>query len=79
MNEEILRPGGARQLECNLLIVEHYVRCEFNNENAFFLRSRLATDKNEKAENLEAARYFESRKVNAQNEASNLREAIAAA
>lgn len=63
------------QMECELLMVEHEVTHNLNNERAFVFRSQFG----DKAANLESAHYFEGCKEDAQRKAANLRELIAAA
>jgi hypothetical protein len=63
------------EMECELLMVEHDVTHNLNNERAFVFRSQFG----DKAANLESAHYFEGRKQEAQRKAAELRAAIALA
>jgi hypothetical protein len=67
------------ELECKLLMVEHDIKRESNNETAFIVRANMATDEAAKTQNMETARFYANRKLDAQKEASNLRVAIACA
>lgn len=66
------------ELECKLLMVEHSIKSNANNEGAFAFRAQMEMD-GQKSESLkETARYFSARKMEQQEKAANLRAEIAA-
>lgn len=65
------------ELECQLLKVEHDIRHQTGNMNAFNFRAALCLPGAEKAENIVSAAYCETRKLAAENQADHLRNLIA--
>lgn len=62
------------ELECNLLMVEHDIRYNLNNERAFAFRATMGDKRAELCAN-----YYKGCKTDAMKEAANLRAAISAA
>lgn len=46
------------QLECELLMIEHDIKHNDNNEMAFRFRATMSKDENEKKRNLQAAEMY---------------------
>ncbi|MEM8519041.1 hypothetical protein RCH05_003616 [Janthinobacterium sp. CAN_S7] len=65
------------EMEYELLMVEHDVRHNANNMNAFNFRATLCANAAAKAENVVSASFYANRKAEAENRADHLRNLIA--
>lgn len=66
------------KLECELLMVEHDIKHNRNNSNAFAFRATLDANPVARAENATAAAYYHNCKLEAEARATNIRNLLGA-